>query len=280
MLPLRFPPLHGRTPEQVWNHYVVESEIASRLKKAENREERKAIYETMYDELFARVPDHPRLTRRVNPTRTEHANRNKMALLGRLLKPGQTVLEFAAGDCRFAALVAQRVSKVVGVDISDQRSPTDTWPRNLQLVVYDGYTLKDVPPASIDVIFSDQLLEHLHPDDVLTHLSLARSLLREGGCYVMRTPHAISGPWDVSRHFCEQPEGFHLKEWTVSGLRQALLDQGYRQVDCQWGLRTLQVKLPFAYFKAMEAALSRIPRKLAQLTARVLLPSVICVAYR
>jgi len=211
MLPFRFPPMHGRTREQVWNHYVVESDIARRLKAADH-EQRKAIYASMYDELFARVPDHPRLTRRTSPERTARANRNKMALLGRVLAPRGTVLEFAPGDCRFAAVVAGRVGEVIGV--------------------------------------------------------------------AMRTPHAVSGPWDVSRHFCEHPEGFHLKEWTVTELRRALLELGYRRVDCYWGLRSVQRRLPFAYFQAMEALLQRAPRGLAQRLARVLLPSVTCFAYR
>jgi SAM-dependent methyltransferase len=271
--------MHGRTREQVWNHYVVESDIARRLKAADH-EQRKAIYASMYDELFARVPDHPRLTRRTSPERTARANRNKMALLGRVLAPRGTVLEFAPGDCRFAAVVAGRVGEVIGVDISDQRAPGEPWPPNLRLVVYDGYGLDEIPDASVDVIFSDQLIEHLHPEDVLAHFRLAHRLLRDGGCYAMRTPHAVSGPWDVSRHFCEHPEGFHLKEWTVTELRRALLELGYRRVDCYWGLRSVQRRLPFAYFQAMEALLQRAPRGLAQRLARVLLPSVTCFAYR
>lgn len=51
-----------RTRKQVENHYLVEKAIAERLKAA-SREERRLIYSTTYDELFARVPDHPRLTR-------------------------------------------------------------------------------------------------------------------------------------------------------------------------------------------------------------------------
>jgi hypothetical protein len=41
----------------------VEKAIAQRLKES-NREERKDIYMTMYDELLRRAPDHPRLGER------------------------------------------------------------------------------------------------------------------------------------------------------------------------------------------------------------------------
>ena len=49
----------GRTHQQVWNHYQVERVIADRLRSF-TVEDRKRIFPTMYDELFDRVPDHPR----------------------------------------------------------------------------------------------------------------------------------------------------------------------------------------------------------------------------
>jgi hypothetical protein len=63
MMELRESLAPDRSYEQVLNHYLVEKAIADKLKEA-NREERKLIYETMYDELFEKVPDHPRLKRR------------------------------------------------------------------------------------------------------------------------------------------------------------------------------------------------------------------------
>src|SRR5690606_1168344 len=44
-----------RTLESVWHHFEVEHGIAARLMAAD-REGRKRIYATMYDELFAQVP--------------------------------------------------------------------------------------------------------------------------------------------------------------------------------------------------------------------------------
>jgi len=39
------------------NHYLVERESACRLKRAD-KQKRKKLYSTMYEEVFARVPDH------------------------------------------------------------------------------------------------------------------------------------------------------------------------------------------------------------------------------
>mgnify|MGYP003656980348 CR=1 FL=1 len=49
-----------RTQEQLRNHFLVEKELAARLRTA-SPEERPALYETLYDELFRRVPDTPAL---------------------------------------------------------------------------------------------------------------------------------------------------------------------------------------------------------------------------
>ncbi len=59
---LRKPLPSNRSYSQVLNHYHVEKSLASQLKNA-NRESRKHIYRSMHDELFSKVPDHPRLVK-------------------------------------------------------------------------------------------------------------------------------------------------------------------------------------------------------------------------
>ena len=98
-------------------------------------------------------------------------------------------------------------------------------PRNFELIVYDGYELP-IPDNTIDVVFSDQLIEHFHPDDTLFHFRLVRRILKPGGVYVFRTPHGFSGPHDISQYFCHSAKGFHLKEWTYVELSRLLHQVG------------------------------------------------------
>jgi hypothetical protein len=51
-----------QSQERLRRHYEVEKALADRLRRTESREERAKLYESMYDTLFAAVPDHPRLT--------------------------------------------------------------------------------------------------------------------------------------------------------------------------------------------------------------------------
>lgn len=103
-------------------------------------------------------------------------------------------------------------------------------------------------------------------------------VLKPGGSYVIRTPHPASGPWDVSRYFCDHPEGFHLKEWTYRELREALRRAGFSAFGAAWNARTTSVPVPYGYFVAAESLFARLPRRLARRSARPFVPSVLCVA--
>lgn len=266
----------GRTLEQVQNHYLVEKELAERLKKA-SRLERKAIYATMYDELFRQVPDHPRLTRREDTAKSQKSNRAKGLLVDKFLHPATVFVEFGAGDCRFALEVAKRVKQVYAVDISAQEGNVPVKPSNFSLIVYDGYELSGIPEDSVDVVFSDQLIEHIHPEDTYLHFLLIYRLLKTGGVYVFRTPHAQSGPHDVSQYFSEVAQGFHLKEWTYHKLKQLFQKLNYARCQAFWCAKGIRIYLPYCYFEFCEAFLARLPFSVRRRLARYLIPTIYMV---
>ena len=278
MKPIR-PLPSNRTLEQLQNHYFVERGIADRLRNAD-REERKHIYATMYDELFAKVPDHPRLTLRASEHGVKKANKSKMMLVGEFLKPSTTFVEFAPGDCRFAMEVAKHVKKVYAIDISDQRGDVQISPKNLELIIYDGYQLDGIPGNSADVVFSDQFLEHLHPEDTRLHLEVVHRLLKPGGKYVFRTPHAFNGPHDISRYFSKSPEGFHMKEWTYNEFKPVLKSLNYSRLFGIWKVRGLRTKMPYRYFQVAEYLIGWLPSGLKRALSKVFVPSICIVAVK
>jgi len=190
-----------RTPEQLRRHYEVEKELAARLLKS-TRAERTRMFATLYSELFTRVPDHPRLVRRDAAQSSQEAVARQMSLLRGQLEGVGTFLEFAPGDCRLSFEVCRSVGKVYAVDISDQSGGAAARPGNFELIVYDGYQL-GLPDRCIDLAFSYQFLEHLHPEDVALHFQLIKRLLKPGGRYIFSTPHRYSGPHDISAHFSD-----------------------------------------------------------------------------
>ena len=199
-------------------------------------------------------------------------------MLDRYLSTNTVFAEFGSGDCLFAAEAARRVRTVYAIDISDQRAPGFVAPSNFKLVTYDGFEAPAIAPESVDVCFSDELIEHLHPADTEAHLRHVLQLLKPGGRYVFRTPHAQSGPDDVSRFFSSVAEGFHLKEWTYTELLPLLRQLGFRRFVLQWQARRLLSRLPAGYFLATERALALCPAGLRARPAKLLIPSICCVA--
>ncbi|HXH10159.1 MAG TPA: class I SAM-dependent methyltransferase [Alphaproteobacteria bacterium] len=266
----------GRTLQQLRNHYEVEKALAQKLKTA-SREERPQIYATMYQELFAKVPDHPRLTRREDPSAARRRVCRGLKLIQQALQPSTTFLEFGPGDCRFALEVAKYVGQVYAVDISCQIGNSQEIPPNFSFIAYDGYRLA-LPDQCIDVAFSDQLLEHLHPDDVRLHLQTVGRILKEGGLYIFTTPHRFSGPHDISRRFSDEAEGFHLKEWTYRELIQLLLELGFARLRGFRFARGSVLPAPLPLMTALERIFERREKSIQRKIGRWLMPHIILSA--
>jgi ubiquinone/menaquinone biosynthesis C-methylase UbiE len=267
-----------RTPERLRHHFEVERELAARLRQS-TREDRSTLFGSLYQELFDRVPDHPRLVRRETPEESHRSVKARMAILRDHLGPDSVLLEFAPGDCRLAYEACQHVRKVIGVDISDQSGESASVPANFELVVYDGYKL-EIPDASVDVAFSYQFLEHLHPDDVRPHLAMAHRVLKPGGAYIFDTPHAFSGPHDISRYFSRTPVGFHFKEWTYREMMAELKAAGF---SCSYTFRSRKARISGAFNAltlAAETAVGLLPHALKQKLSQRLFLGVTMIAFK
>ena len=143
-------------------------------------------------------------------------------------------------------------------------------------MVYDGYDLSQIEIESVDFVFSDQLIEHLHDEDVEHHFTIVNQILKKGGAYAFRTPHAFSGPHDVSQYFSASPECFHLKEWTFEDVK-SVEDIGFEQVKFYWSAKNIHVRMPRLYFSVMESLLKNVDSYKGRKIAQFFLPSVTCV---
>ena len=127
-----------------------------------------------------RVADHPQIARKSNPAaQAVHASR-ELQLVARFIGPGTNYLEIGAGDCSLAFAVAGKVIHVYAIDVSDEISKQIETPANFELIISDGISIP-VPAGSIDFAYSNQLMEHLHPDDAESQLENVFTALRPGG---------------------------------------------------------------------------------------------------
>jgi 2-polyprenyl-3-methyl-5-hydroxy-6-metoxy-1,4-benzoquinol methylase len=248
----------SRSPERIYAHYLVERRLADCLRAACCVEERQRISSQMYAELFRLVPDHPRLSAR---GATQGTASNDLdwdhAFLARFIDPQATFMEIGAGDCALSRRMARHCRKVYAVDLCDQTRGAEL-PANVQLVISNGCDI-DVPARSVQVAFSDQLMEHLHPDDALEQLRNIERALSPDGVYLCITPNRLYGPSDVSGHFCAEPRGFHLHEYTLAELTGALQAARFARVVPYVGCRGLYFPFSRRPLLELERLLARLP---------------------
>lgn len=192
--------------------------------------------------------------------------RRKMALVGRYLSPSTRLLEVGAGDCAFAFAAARRVREVIAVEVSSEIVGSDR-PPNFRLVISDGCAIP-VAPGSMTVAYSNQLMEHLHPDDAEEQLRNVFTALAEGGVYICITPNSVSGPHDVSLHYDRLATGFHLREYTYRELKALFSSVGFTRFRGYFGGQGIYIRFPLFVLCWCEAALARLPWKLRRRVTR------------
>ena len=271
-------PHSGMTTEQLRHHYEVEKRIADKL-RCSSREERIQIMRTMYDELFAQVPYHPRLTDSHDPARHRIHVSRQMQLVKHHLRGEHTFLEFGPGTCDFAYALCSQAACVYAVDICEQANSSSQKPENFKFIVYDGSNL-DLPDNGIDIVFSNQMIEHMHPDDTEDHFRLVHRLLKPNGVYVLCTPERLCGPSDVSRHFSDVAEGFHLKEWTYKELGDLVKSIGFSRWKGYWHARGLCFRMPRRLILALERVMGFLPTRVRRRLGRYLLPDITMVVLK
>lgn len=250
-------PESARSPEQVREHYEIEKALASRL-RAGTPDERKQLYGRVYDEMYRRVPHHPQLTRKVSPEETRRSVTEQLDFLNRFIDNDTVYLEVGCGDCALTFEVAKRVRKSVGIDVSAEIISSHRRPDTLELILSDGTSIP-VPEGSIDVAYSNQLMEHLHPEDARTQLINLNRALRPGGLYVCVTPNRLTGPHDISRGFDPVATGFHLREYTYTELIELFRDCGFDPVIIYSSFRGHAFRVPRRPLLAVERWLLRQP---------------------
>jgi SAM-dependent methyltransferase len=245
--------------ERLRAHWEIEHELADRLRNA-SRAERTTLYGAVYDELFQRVPDHPQVVRKADPAEREASGRNQAALVQRFLPDGGVFVEIGAGDCSLSLALAARASRVYAVEVSREIALTEQAPANFELLITDGRAIP-VEPGTVDLAYSNQLMEHLHPDDAAEQLGQIFAALRPGGRYLCLTPNRLLGPSDISMYFEDDvANGFHLREYSNTELAVLFHHVGFAAVDVVATLGRRVRTLPMTPMRALETAFEALPR--------------------
>lgn len=216
-----------------YEHFQLERKLATQLKNT-TADQRRVLYQKLYNDLFSSFP--------TIPDGLDSSNTDRMAwqlkLMKRLFNKEKTILEIGAGDCLLSKEFAKHFKKVVAYEVADAIPFVEGKPENFELKIFNGVDMNE-SPGSVDVIYSNQVFEHLHLDDITPLLNDYHSYLTKGGKLVVITPHRYTGPHDISRDFTKDAEGFHMKEYTYQEMKSILSAHGFKKIRAYVGYSKL-----------------------------------------
>lgn len=164
--------------------------------------------------------------------------------------------------------VAKRTDRVIALDVSKEFAHAlGPIPSNVELVLTDGVSVP-ILANSIDIAYSSQLMEHLHPDDAQEQLKGIYRALKPGGIYICNTPHRFNGPHDISAFFDREATGFHLKEYTNKELSVLFKKTGFHKIYSLTGAKGYVLSLPLWPIIGLEKLLVSLPSSLRRNVAR------------
>lgn len=231
------PPEAEITEEMILHHWKLEQEIASELRQStpENRWE---VFERCYSRFYSELPWLNQYTGKGDSKPPFERYQDWLAVIG---TPPKRVYEIGSGEGEMITYLAEigfdcRASEITrerGQETVSQGIPNLSWGTS------DGIHLEQFEPENhYDVVLSDQVIEHLHPEDIHRHFSSVSRILAPGGFYIFNTPHRFTGPYDISRVFnCDEPKGMHLHEYTFRELVWVAKETGFREVSYVVGHR-------------------------------------------
>jgi len=157
------------------------------------------------------------------------------------LTPGRArALDFGCGVGRLSQALAQQVDEVIGVDIAPsmlaKARELDRSAGRVQFVLNQKPDLSDVETASIDIVYSSLVLQHLPPDLVAGYLREFVRVLAPFGVAIFqgasRPTNSVKGlifrlaPWPVlrwaQRKLLRYPAPMRMTRLSPEGVRAAI----------------------------------------------------------
>ena len=217
------------TEEMILAHWTLKLRLTQELLES-SPEDRWDTFERCYTTLYAELEWLSRLTGQTDTTPASERYRVWADLIG---EPPKAIYEVGSGKAAMIGYLAQIGHHCTATEITRQRGAKFAVEHaNLRWTQTDGVHLGRFETDNhYDFVLSDNVIEHLHPDDLREHMAGARGILRRQGQYIFAVPHRWFGPADISKVFkYETAAGMHLKEYTYRELKTAATDAGFREI--------------------------------------------------
>ena len=269
------------TEDMILAHWELEKRLTKEL-LACNPENRWEVFERCYSTLYGELWWLNQFIDTGSTISPSQRYKDWVYLIG---PPPKKIYEVGSGKGEIITYLASCGFECRATEITRERGKKYVSEHsNLSWGISDGVHLERFEaPNSYDVVISDQVIEHLHPDDLYEHFKGVLSILSSGGRYIFATPHRYVGPSDVSRVFkCDKPMGMHLKEYTYQELKELLEQAGFKDIYAVLRIPAKITNLFGIYIKpkasrtyltylcAVEKLIQLLPRQTFRRTAAIL----------
>ncbi|MDR2406486.1 MAG: class I SAM-dependent methyltransferase [Bacteroidales bacterium] len=95
--------------------------------------------------------------------------------------------------------------------------------------------LSKIDDASIDIFYSNDVLEHICEDEISEYISLIYRKIADNGIIITITPNCSTGPHDVTRLFFPpgtKAKGFHFHEYSYYEVKKLFVSHGFKISSC------------------------------------------------
>jgi SAM-dependent methyltransferase len=217
------------TEQMILEHWELERKLTKNLLES-NSQNRWEVFEQAYTTLYSKLEWQSSFVENSTPTQEKY--KTFLQVIG---SPPKKIYEVGSGRGEMIAYLAKCGFECKATEITRERgakytvsSPNLSWGNS------DGVNLDNFEQTeSYDLVVSNQVIEHFHPDDLTTHFKSAYKILSQQGKYIFTTPHCHTGPHDISLVFgYDNPLGMHLKEYTYRELYDSLKITGYKDIYC------------------------------------------------
>ncbi|OSJ29584.1 hypothetical protein BST63_14260 [Bradyrhizobium canariense] len=215
------------TPTMIEHHWRLERALTEQLLSS-TPETRWTVWESSYSKLYSECSWLNRL-----PVTQPQSDQLRYGHFLALIKDAKKIYEVGSGEGGLINFLAKQGYNCVATEVTRERSFERDTRENLEWHTTDGVNFSQREPLEYyDIVLSTQVIEHLHPDDLATHFSEARKILKPGGKYILTTPHRFLGPADLSRVFGKQHAMcMHLKEYSYSEIQRAVKNSGFSKIQ-------------------------------------------------
>lgn len=250
---LEFPDIHkyakleNITAEVLIKAFNVEKHYHDLLIQEKDFNKRVQIYDEFYSKL---IPIYGRDNSFINGKNPKDKYVN---LFAKELE-SSSIVDYGCGQGHMLQSINNLLTtkKLVGIDVV---IPEDLKSHN-RIHFIESDIIKHTFQESFDVALSDNVLEHLVPEDAEKHLENIFRNLNSKGTLIIIMPNKLFGPWDVTRikDFSQSgklaAEGGHVNESTHTDMVQQLKKVGFNEFSTIMPIP----KLKYIFFKNVRIA--------------------------